>query len=63
MSKETFRIDVDKRMIDQKVVKTTYSVERCDCSNFTYMNLDEVKLLISCLQNAIVGEEKGGNNE
>lgn len=63
MSKETFRIDIDKRMIDQKVVKTTYSVERCGCVNFSFMNLDEVELLISCLQKAIVEEKEGGNHE
>ena len=61
MSKETFRIDIDRRMMDEKVVKTTYSIERCGCVNFVYMTLDEVQLLITCLQNAI-NEEKGRDN-
>lgn len=63
MNKETFRIDIDKRMMDEKVVKTTYSVERCGCANFTYMTLDEVQLLINCLQNAIIEETGGTKHE
>lgn len=63
MSKETFRIDIDKRMVDDKVVKTTYSLDKCDSSNFYYMTLSEVQLLISCLQNAIADEKEGGSHE
>lgn len=61
MNKETFRIDIDKRMIDDKIVKTTYSLSRCNDANFNFMTLPEVQLLINCLQNAIVDEKEGGN--
>ncbi len=50
-------------MMDEKVVKTTYSVERCGYANFTYMTLDEVQLLINCLQNAIIEETGGTKHE
>lgn len=63
MNKETFRIDIDKRMIDDKIVKTTYSLDRCDGTNFNFMTLPEVQLLISCLQNAITDEKEGGKHE